>query len=101
MELTLKERKKDIYNAAVILKRLGLEARDKCIDENWGLDWKEGGCYLHLETSEFIESLRGKKGTPETEAAQVLFILLGMMHRNGVNFETTLTELDSEVVIRG
>ena len=88
-----------IEDTADILKALGSEARDKCVAENWGLDWKEGGCYLHLESSEFIESLRGKKGTPENEAAQVLFVLLGMMHKNGVDFATMLEELKKELAI--
>jgi len=86
-----------VVHTAYVLKKLGSDARDKCEEENWGLDWKEGGCYLHLETSEFIESLRGKKGTPENEAAQVLFILLGMMHKNGVDFKTMLEELIKEL----
>ena len=89
----------EIKELAEALKEFGSDARDKCVAENWGLDWKEGGCYLHLESSEFIESLRGKKGTPESEAAQVLFVLLGMMHKNGVDFESMLEVLKKELAI--
>lgn len=33
---------------------------------------KWSGIYLHLEASEFIESLRGKGGNPTNEADDVL-----------------------------
>lgn len=33
-----------------------------CQTKGWKKDWANGGVYLHLEVSEFIEALRGKGG---------------------------------------
>ena len=48
------------------LEMLSNMCSEICKDKGWKTDWEGGGCYLHLEASEFIESLRGKKGTPES-----------------------------------
>lgn len=37
----------------------------------WKKDWIHGGCYIHLEASEFIEALRGK-GDPVEELGDLL-----------------------------
>jgi len=51
-----------------------------CDLKNWDKDWLKGGCYIHLEVSEFIESLRGKgNDPPEKEAADVLFTLISVL----------------------
>jgi hypothetical protein len=51
---------------------------DFCVDKmGWSRHWTVGGCYLHLEASEFIESLRGK-GDPEDELGDVLLVLLSV-----------------------
>lgn len=70
-------------------------------ENNWKSDWSEGGCYLHLESSEFIESLRGKAGTPEFEAADILFMLLSMCHEYNVNIKIILKELENIILHRG
>lgn len=46
-----------------------------CKKNGWTKDWQRGGCYLHLEVSEFIEALRGK-GDPIDEMSDVFFTLL-------------------------
>ena len=51
--------------------------RDVCAKHNWKKDWSRGGCYIHLETSEFIEAVRGK-GDPIDELGDVLFTLLAV-----------------------
>ena len=43
----------------------------------WSRHWTVGGCYLHLEASEFIEALRGK-GDPTDELGDVLMVLLSV-----------------------
>ena len=68
------------------LKKYAHLANELCIRKNWGRGWTEGGCYLHLEVSEFIEALRGK-GDPADEASDVLFVFLAMLkaHRIDIN----------------
>jgi hypothetical protein len=57
-----------------------------CRARGWGRDWKEVGTYLHLEASEFTESLRGKGGhSSEQEAAHILFVLFSAMGEHDVN----------------
>jgi len=48
-----------------------------CAEHKWTKDWSRGGCYIHLEVSEFIEALRGK-GDPVDELGDVLFTLLAV-----------------------
>jgi len=42
------------------LARLARKAYAHCQRNGWSRDWREAGCYLHLEASEFTEALRGK-----------------------------------------
>ena len=66
-----------------------------CIERKWQKDWLGGGCYLHLEVSEFIESLRGKgDSTPASEAGDVLFALLAMLSHHQISVDTVLGELE-------
>lgn len=60
------------------LARLARKSYAHCQRNGWSRDWREAGCYLHLEASEFTEALRGK-GDFEQEAADVLFVLLSAM----------------------
>ena len=43
-----------------------------CKKRGWSLHWTHRGAYLHLEASELIEAIRGKRGDPILEAADVL-----------------------------
>ena len=64
------------------------KASQVCLEQGWDRGWSRGGCYLHLEVSEFIESLRGKGGSPpEEEAADVLFVLLSTCRGNKVDLD--------------
>ena len=73
-----------------ILKNINL----KCETKGWDKDWVKGGCYIHLEVSEFIESLRGKgNDPPEKEAADVLFTLLAVMGHYNLSIEKTINYL--------
>ena len=67
------------------LKDLAKIADSFCKSKGWIQDWKLGGCYLHLESSELIESLRGKRGNPAEEASDVLTALLSMTEYYGID----------------
>lgn len=55
------------------------------------------GGYLHLEVSEFIEALRGKRGNPESEAADILFQLFSMIRKHNLNISNVLWNLQEQV----
>jgi len=65
------------------------EYADKALDVSkemgWTKDWSKGGCYIHLEVSEFIESLRGKKGDPTSELGDVLFTIMSVARNYGID----------------
>ena len=64
------------------------KAQTVCTKFGWVQDWSNGGCYLHLEASEFIEALRGKgSANPTGEAADVLFVLLSLCRANNISLE--------------
>ena len=65
------------------LVRLAGEARLICEQKGWGRGWKEVGTYLHLEVSEYIEAMRGKRGNINEEAADILFVRLSSLHNAG------------------
>ncbi len=53
------------------------EALEFCHFMGWEKNWSKGGCYMHLEVSEFIEALRGK-GDPVDELADVFITILSV-----------------------
>lgn len=54
------------------------EAYDFTVNEmSWKKDWSNGGCYIHLEASEFIESLRCK-GDPVDELGDLLMCIFSV-----------------------
>jgi len=54
-----------------------------CKTRGWSKDWAPGGCYLHLEVSEFIEALRGK-GDILDESADVMICFFALLSEYGV-----------------
>jgi hypothetical protein len=49
-------------------------------ERGWTKNWSSGGCYIHLEVSEFIESLRGKGDSkPASEAGDILIALFAVL----------------------
>ncbi len=58
--------------------------RGVCVLREWKKDWSHGGCYTHLEVSEFIEALRGK-GDPIEELGDVLFTLIAVADYYNIN----------------
>jgi NTP pyrophosphatase (non-canonical NTP hydrolase) len=79
------------------IEQVAAKARKVCEEKGWKRNWSNGGCYLHLEVSEFIESLRGKgDDSPAEEAADILFVLLAMLHAEGISAQTVLEILDKK-----
>ena len=68
-----------------------------CQDRGWERDWSGAGCYLHLEVSEFIESMRNKRGTMVEEAGDVLFVLLSTLAAHGVQISEVLDTMDNKM----
>ncbi len=60
------------------------EIRYVCEFRKWDKGWSRGGCYMHLEVSEFIEALRGK-GDPVDELGDVLFTVLAVADYHGID----------------
>ena len=80
------------------LNELTKKVTKVCALKKWDKDWLKGGCYIHLEVSEFIESLRGKgDDPPEKEAADVMFTLLAVMDHYGISIESVLNHLNDVV----
>lgn len=76
-----------------ILEKLADRCIRACNKKGWKRNWSNGGCYLHLEASEFIEALRGK-GERYSEAADVLFVLLAMFRHHDMDISDVFQSLD-------
>ena len=69
----------------LVLQEYDMIDIDKFADETynftkemgWKKDWSNGGCYIHLEASEFIESLRCK-GDPVDELGDLLMCIFSV-----------------------
>ncbi len=87
----------DEENPLTYIDEVAAKARAVCETKGWKRNWSNGGCYLHLEVSEFIEALRGKGDeTPADEAADVLFVLLSMLHYEDISSSDVLKILDEK-----
>jgi hypothetical protein len=75
------------------LQALANGAAATCAERGWSREWKEAGVILHLECSEFIESLRGKRGQAIDEAADILFVVLSTMVAHGLSVESVMARL--------
>lgn len=60
-----------------------------CRKNDWEKDWSHGGCYMHLEVSEFIESLRGK-GDPIEELGDVIFTIVAVAGNYGIKISDAI-----------
>jgi NTP pyrophosphatase (non-canonical NTP hydrolase) len=86
------------YEIVSALSILAEGAHNRCKEEGWERDWKEGGCYLHLEVSEFIEALRGKRGVMEEEVAHILFVCLSIAKENNLNMKRVVSHLTDKSI---
>jgi NTP pyrophosphatase (non-canonical NTP hydrolase) len=77
----------------------GLPARIlvMCKARGWRLDWCARGAYLHLEASELIEAIRGKRGSPTHEAADVLIVLMSITEHNGISWADVVARAEQRV----
>ena len=86
------------FNARAALKAAalgdGLAPRvlAMCKQRNWSLHWTSRGAYLHLEASELIEALRGKRGDPLAEAADVLLVLMSITENAGIDWSAVVQQ---------
>ena len=80
------------------LRHLTKEIMEDAKTNGWKFDWKEGGCYLQLESAEFVESVRGKKGRPRDEATDILYCLIGMCEEHGVKIEDVFEEMENLLI---
>jgi len=81
------------------LETLAKVTSEICRVKGWDREWDRGGCYLHLEASEFIEALRGKgDSSREEEAADVLFVLLSLIDGNGIDVNVVIGHLYDKIV---
>ena len=75
------------------LNDLATRCSEVAKEKGWKTDWTEGGSYLHLEASEFVESIRGKKGIPHKELADVMFVVLAMAKDNSISMLDVLSAM--------
>lgn len=69
----------------VDLRKYVADVNAVCEREHWSKDWSDGGVYMHLEVSEFIEAVRGKKGDPLDELGDVLFTVFAVAGYYGLD----------------
>ena len=69
--------------------------KDTCAKSGYKKDWSHGGCYMHLEVSEFIEALRGK-GDPVEELGDVLFTVIAVADYYNVDVKEAMKKCVSK-----
>lgn len=67
---------------------------DMCKHRGWSMDWTHRGAYLHLEASELIEAVRGKRGVVVDEAGDVLLVLMSITQYHGIPFSRVFLSAD-------
>lgn len=81
-----------------VLTPYAVKFNEICKQRGWKRNWSNGGCYLHLEVSEFIEALRNK-GHKEEEAGDIFFVFLAMLDEHNISvenvFDLLLKKLDN------
>ena len=69
------------------LNELAARVVAMCKKRGWSMHWTHRGAYLHLESSELIEAIRGKHGEPCAEAGDVLLVLMSITEYAGIPFD--------------
>ena len=83
--------------SAQALEDLPASALAMCHARGWSLHWTHRGAYLHLESSELIEAIRGKGGDPTKEAADVLIVLMTITEHAGICWYDVLKEAAQKI----
>lgn len=68
-----------------------------CKKRGWSLHWTHRGAYLHLESSELIEAIRGKHGDPNDEAGDVLLVLMSITEYAGIPFSKVIANAKAKL----
>lgn len=85
---------KSIKDLQKLADRIGLIAKER----DWSKDWSSGGCYIHLEVSEFIEALRGKGDTtPESEAGDIIVSLFAVLDWYNIPIKKVFKHADEAI----
>jgi len=80
------------FASSAIEPTLPTEILALCRARGWNLHWTHRGAYLHLEASELIEALRGKRGDPLHEAADVLLVLMSITENAGLPWSAVMQQ---------
>lgn len=68
-----------------------------CEHRQWSMHWTARGAYLHLESSELIEAIRGKHGDPTEEAGDVLLVLMSITQAAGIPFSRVIESAEAKL----
>lgn len=68
-----------------------------CQQRGWSLHWAHRGAHLHLEASELIEAVRGKRSDPTKEAGDVLLVLMSLTQANGIPWRDVVAAARAKV----
>ena len=77
--------------------KLAKKVLEVCKKRGWSLHWMARGAYLHLEASELIEAVRGKRGDLTSEAADVLFVLMSITENAEIPWEDVVLATNKRV----
>lgn len=75
---------------STLLNAMAKRVVNMCHHRNWSMHWTHRGAYLHLESSELIEAIRGKHGIPVDEAGDVLLVLMSIVEYAGIPFSDVI-----------
>ena len=81
------------------LEGLAGSCLELCLRKKWSRHWESIGCHLHLESSEYVEALRGKTGDPVEEAGDILFVLLSSLRFNEIEVSRVFESLERKIQI--
>lgn len=79
------------------LELLAADVLAVCKQRGWSLHWTHRGAYLHLEASELIEAVRGKRGSILGEAGDVLWVLMSITENAGISFDEVVGQAQKTV----
>jgi len=96
-ELTRLKAENERLTEAQNLDVMATRVISMCKKRGWSLHWTHRGAYLHLESSELIEAIRGKHGDPEQEAGDVLLVLLSIVEYAGIPFSNVIKTAEKKL----
>lgn len=65
--------------------------------KDWPLGWADRLSYLILESSEFVEAVRGKGGDPVDEAGDILITVLALIEPNDITFDDMMKAANKKI----